>query len=344
MAISLNSKLNRTTKGAVSLYNKGAHPLKRSSHMKYKQLDYKMKAQIDILLASGHSMRAIGEIMNISHSTVSRYKNNVYSKREVDIYAKYQFFIEYLLSHYDRRTCSIEVCLHKFKRYHPTKPCVSVQQVYNWINEGKINISPTKMCYKRRKRKKRSNGMMNHVYWNIEHHTELPIALRPNSIETRDEIGHLEIDSIIGKRNEYDSIISIVDRCSRMVWLIKAEYNLHHYIKNLIYRFIVDNKIPVKSITTDNGLEFQSLSGAAKKLGVKLYKCDPYCSFQRGSNEHMNGIVRRFIPKGTSMRNYEQQYLDDICFKINSMPRKIFDFKTPFEIDFKKSISGAVEI
>mgnify|MGYP006368863491 FL=1 len=82
----------------------------------------------------------------------------------------------------------------------------------------------------------------------------------------------------------------------------------------------------------------------AKKLNVKLYKCDPYCSFQRGTNEHMNGIVRRYIPKGKSLYNYEQQYLDDICFKINGMPRKMFDYKTPFEVHFSKIQSGAVEI
>ncbi|MDH6603549.1 IS30 family transposase, partial [Bacilli bacterium PM5-9] len=103
-------------------------------------------------------------------------------------------------------------------------------------------------------------------------------------------------------------------------------------------------KILVKSITTDNGLEFKALGIAAKRLGVKLYKCDPYCSFQRGSNERMNAIVRRFIPKGKSLYQVEQQYLEDIMFKINEMPRKIFDFKTPHEVEFNKMISGAVEI
>ena len=77
--------------------------------------------------------------------------------------------------------------------------------------------------------------MMQHFQWNLEHKTVLPIRLSPKYVELRKGIGHLEIDSIAGKRNEYDSIISIVDRCSRKLWLIKAEYKNEYYInrKNL---------------------------------------------------------------------------------------------------------------
>ena len=175
------------------------------------------------------------------------------------------------------------------------------------------------MCYKRRKKKRRANGMMNHLIWNITNKTVLPISLRPKEANERQELGHLEIDSIIGKRNEYSTM-----------WLI------HDYL--------ITNKIQVKSITVDNGKEFSSMGIIAKRLGVKLYKCDPYCSFQRGSNEHINGIVRRYIPKGKSLHNYAQQYLDNIAFKINSMPRKLFDFKTAYQVEFIKTQSGAVEI
>lgn len=186
--------------------------------------------------------------------------------------------------------------------------------------------------------------MMNHVQWNIDNKTVLPIALRPKYVEKREELGHLEIDSIIGKRNEYASIISIVDRCSRVTWLIKAEAKNEYYIMNLIHRYIQENDIQVRSTTLDNGLEFKVMGIAAKRLGVKLYKCDPYCSFQSGTNERTNGLVRRYIPKGKSLYNIEQQYLDDISFKINSMPRQTFDFKTPFDIEYSKLNNGAVEI
>lgn len=301
--------------------------------MNYKQLNEEKKAQIDILLAQGLSMRKTAEILGISHSTISRYKNNIYKKRKIDINKKYDIFLKYLYEHYDYRFCSIEICVIKFKKSYLLANCPSVKQVYNWVNEGKIKLTKKDLCYKKRKGKKTS--MMNHTKWNFDHKTVLPISLRPKYINKRDELGHLEIDSIIGKRNEYDSIISIVDRCSRRVWLIKAEYKQEYYTANLIYNYIIKNEIEVKSITVDNGLEFQALGITAKKLGVKLYKCDPYCSFQRGTNERTNALVRRWIPKGYSMKYISQIQLDGICFEINLMPRKIFDYKCAYDIEFK---------
>ena len=124
---------------------------------------------------------------------------------------------------------SIEVCMYNFCRYHTTHPKVSVQQIYNWINTGRINIDPKNMCYKRRKRKLKTNGMMSHLKSQLNIKTVFPISLRPHKIEARDEIGHLEIDSIIGKRDEPQTIISIVDRCSRQLHLIKSEYTFEYY-------------------------------------------------------------------------------------------------------------------
>ena len=299
--------------------------------MNYTQLTSEKKAQIDILLSQGLSMRQVGKILNISHSTISRYKAGIYKKRKININKKHEIFINYLYDHYNYKTHSIEVCIHMFKKRYKGIKCPTVQQVYNWINDNKIEIKKKDLCYKKHRSNK--SNMMSHTKWNFDNKTVLPISLRPKYINKRDELGHLEIDSILGKRNEYSSIISIVDRCSRRVWLIKAQYKNEYYINKLIYEYIIKNDIKVKSITVDNGLEFNALGICAKKLGVKLYKCDPYCSFQRGTNERTNALVRRWIPKGSSMKYVPQIYLDDICFEINSMPRKIFDFKCAYEIE-----------
>lgn len=300
--------------------------------MNYTQLTEKKKVEIDILLKQGYSMRQVSVMLGISHSTISRYKAGIYRKRKISILERYPEFIDYLSSHYDRRNTSIEICIHMFKKRYIDAKCPTMKQVYNWINDGKINLKRNMLCYKKYK-KKNVGGMMQHTKWNIDHKTVLPISLRPKYINKRNEKGHLEIDSIVGKKNEYSSIISIVDRCTRIVWLIKAEYKNEYYINKLIYEYIIKNDIIVRSITVDNGVEFDALGICAKKLGVKLYKCDPYCSFQRGTNERTNALVRRWIPKGTSMRYIPQIYLDDICFQINSMPRKIFDYKCAFDIE-----------
>ena len=118
--------------------------------------------------------------------------------------------------------------------------------------------------------------MMNHVKWNIDHKRVLPIRLRPKYIEKWDELGHLEINSIIGKKNEYASIISIVDRCTRVMWLIKAEERNEYYIDKRIRKYIEENEIEVKSITVDNGKKINALGITAKRMNVKLYKCNPY--------------------------------------------------------------------
>jgi IS30 family transposase len=301
--------------------------------MNYKQLTNEKKAQIDILLDQGLSMRKVAEVLGISHSTISRYRSGIYKKREIDITKKYDIFLHYLYSHYNPKTCSIEICVFKFKRNYLNARCPTVQQVYNWINEEKIKLTKDKLCYK--KHKSNRSSMISHTKWNFDNKTVLPISLRPKYINKRDELGHLEIDSILGLKKEYSSIISIVDRCSRRVWLIKAEYKNEYYINKLIYDFLLKNEVLVRSITVDNGLEFDALGITAKKLGVKLYKCDPYCSFQRGTNERTNALVRRFIPKGSSMKYVSQVYLDEICFEINSMPRKLFDYKCSYDIELK---------
>ena len=305
--------------------------------MNYKQLTEKKKVEIDILLEQGLSMRKVAKILGINHSTISRYKAGKYRKRKMDITKKYEVFIKYLYDHYDRRYNGVEVCVHKFKSQYQFAKSVSYQQVYKWIIQGKINITRQQLCYKKRRRKNKQSGMMEHLKWNIENKTVLPISLRPKKIELREEVGDLEIDSIIGKKTENKAIISIVDRCTRRIWLIKSEYTYDYYTSNLIYKYIIENDIKVKSITTDNGLEFKTMGIAAKRLGVKLYKCDPYCSFQRGTNEHANGIVRRWIPKGESLKMIPQIYLNDISFNINAMPRKSFNFKNPFNIEMLKT-------
>ena len=105
------------------------------------------------------------------------------------------------------------------------------QQAFNWINEEKIKLTKKHLRYKKRKVKKTS--MMNHTRWDSNNKTVLPISLGPKYINKRYELDHLETYSILGKGNEYNSIISIVDRWSKRVWLIKAKYKaLDKALKN----------------------------------------------------------------------------------------------------------------
>ena len=95
--------------------------------MHYTQLTEKKKAQIDILLEHGLSMRKVAEIIGVHHSTISRYKAGIYKKRKIDINKKYEIFIKYLFDHYDKRHHSIEVCIYNFKKRYKGAKCPSVQ-------------------------------------------------------------------------------------------------------------------------------------------------------------------------------------------------------------------------
>ena len=151
--------------------------------MIYTRLTEKKKVEIDILLKQEMSMKKVASVLGISHSTIFRYKAGIYIKRTIDINTKYNIFLEYLYSNYDRRNNSIEVCIFMFKKRYRGALCPNVKQVYNWINKNN-------MCYKRRKNKITSR-MTTHNKWNLDNKTVLPISLRLKYINKRDEPGHL---------------------------------------------------------------------------------------------------------------------------------------------------------
>ena len=87
-----------------------------------------------------------------------------------------------------------------------------------------------------------------------------------------------------------------------------------------------------KTITADNGTEFHQYKKIEAEANVKFYFANPYHSWERGSNENMNGLIRQYLPKGKSMALLTQQDCDDIAKKLNTRPRKRYGFKTPEEL------------
>ncbi len=93
-----------------------------------------------------------------------------------------------------------------------------------------------------------------------------------------------------------------------------------------------ENNLVIKTITCDNGIEFEEIAILAYWLKVIIYKAEPYASFQRGSNEHANGLIRRFYPKGFDFNLISDDDLQNTISKINSMPREIFNWKSALEV------------
>ena len=82
----------------------------------------------------------------------------------------------------------------------------------------------------------------------------------------------------------------------------------------------------------------------AKELNADIYFAQPYSSWQRGTNENTNGLIRRYLPKGTCFKNITQKYLDIIVEQINNRPRKCLGYKTPYEIFLKQRIEHCVAL
>ena len=104
------------------------------------------------------------------------------------------------------------------------------------------------------------------------------------------------------------------------------------------FGYVLGIKGKIKTITTDNGVEFAGHEIISKSLGVPVYFADPYSSWQKGAIENANGLVRQYIPKSAAFSNFSQQKITKFTAKINERPRKKLHFSTPKEC-FYKNIS-----
>ncbi|WPL36826.1 IS30 family transposase [Malacoplasma iowae] len=123
-----------------------------------------------------------------------------------------------------------------------------------------------------------------------------------------------------------------MERKTRLVIIRKIKGKNARSMMAKMYTIIRDEKLPIKSITVDNGLEFQMMGITAKQFNFKVYYCQPYSSFQRGSNENINGIVRRWYKKGTDYSLVSEDKIKTLEWKVNNIPRKMFGYKTAYQM------------
>lgn len=189
---------------------------------------------------------------------------------------------------------------------------------------------------KQKKRKKQSGRSC--------HTSRIPnrvsIHDRPEVIETRQEFGHWEGDSVVGLGRK-EGIHTEVERKTRFLLAQKvdrigAQETVHAQI-DLFGMLPLEAK---KSVTLDNGKEFVKHEELTNSTGTVVFFADPYSSWQRGTNENMNGRLRRYVPKKTSFHNLEQTELDDITEELNNHPRKCLQYKKSVEA-FTKELATA---
>ncbi len=157
------------------------------------------------------------------------------------------------------------------------------------------------------------------------------IDTRPLSVEKRRIKGHWEIDTVMGGRDTH-CIVTLVERKTGYALIGKLRNRTKEETNRRIIDLIRKSGVRFSTITADNGTEFHDYPVVEKHTGAKFYFAYPYHSWQRGSNENLNGLIRQYLPKRQSMAHITQHDCNAIMKKLNTRPRKRHGFKTPEEM------------
>lgn len=159
------------------------------------------------------------------------------------------------------------------------------------------------------------------------------ITKRPEEINTRTRFGHWEGDTIEFKGTKSEVVTTLVERKTRMVFLIKN--NSKHskgVMEKITMKFEGLPKKMLKTITFDQGSEFANHQYLEEHMKCEVYYCEAHSPWQKGGNENMNGRLRKYLPKNAKINLITQEELDLIAAKMNRCPRKCIGYKTPNEL------------
>jgi IS30 family transposase len=155
------------------------------------------------------------------------------------------------------------------------------------------------------------------------------ISERPPEAEARREVGHWEADTVMGSGSK-DCIATLVERKTGLVLIGKLSDRTARALSRRLTR-LIRGAGRVETVTADNGTEFHDYERIERLTGAAFYFARPYHSWERGSNENANGLIRQYLPKGVSMAGLSQQQCNAIARKLNTRPRKRLGFRTPLE-------------
>lgn len=161
------------------------------------------------------------------------------------------------------------------------------------------------------------------------------IENRPIEVEAKQRFGDLEIDLVIGKDHK-GALLTINDRATGMLQMKKIESKDAEIVKNATIELLQNWKPFLQTITSDNGKEFAKHQTIAEVLGVDYYFANPYCSWERGANENLNGLVRQYFKKGSDFSLITDEQVKNVVEKLNNRPRKRHQFNSPNEVYLQK--------
>ena len=317
---------------------------------KYRHLKQKDREQIDVLSREGYTQEEIAERVKCHTSTISRelqrnisggYKKYVASIAQTKAVSRRSYCVK--KSKFDNSVLVSYVKTKLKERWSPEQiagrlkldyPEISVshEAIYQHIysskeSERKEMIALLTRSHKTRKRKYPVKSVKKTKILN-----RVSIDDRPSVVNERKQPGHWETDTMVCKSNTV-AIDSTIERVSRLTFLSKLlRKNAYNKAQSVISKLSKINPELRRSITYDNGTENAGHTMINNSIGTVSYFAHPYHSWERGSNENANGLVRRFIPKKTDLHAVTEQQLSIIENQLNNRPRKCLNYNTPLEV------------
>ena len=155
------------------------------------------------------------------------------------------------------------------------------------------------------------------------------ISERPSAVEHRNQFGHWEIDTVLGAGRP--CVVTLVERTTGYVLIGKLRARSVAELNRAAIHLIASAPLPVHTITADNGTEFHGYTDIEAATGTRFYFANPHHSWERGTSENTNGLIRQYLPKKKSMARVSQADCDRIATQLNTRPRKRLGFRSPQE-------------
>ena len=324
---------------------------------KNKHLSFKERVKIELLADEGKTAYAIAKLLNRPINTITNELrrgtvDQIKQGKFVKIYyadagqAKYEANRRNTGGRYELLQCSefvshvekmmieegwsVDSAVGRATATGKFDKMLCTKTIYNYIDLGLMKVKNTDLPLKLKRHTKRIRVRTN------KRKLGDSIENRPSHVESREEFGHWEIDTVIGSKSKEDeSLLTMVERKTRNALIRKIPSKTAEAVRKefdqIKDEFGSRFQQVFRSLTADNGSEFAALS-ALKEENVGVYFTHPYSAFERGTNENHNGLIRRFIPKGKKISDYSQEAIARVEEWMNGLPRKILGYKTPEEL------------
>lgn len=313
----------------------------------YQHLTVGERYQIFILLKAGFSHQAIALQLNRHRSTIHReltrnlvldYRVTGYSPSRAHNLANYRRRIKPHFKISAETWAAVILALQQ--RWSPEQICyrrnlaglsaISPESIYQRIWQDKRQGGTLWQCLRHRLRRGK-RGRLNKSRGLII--GRVGIEYRPAIVETRSRVGDWEADTVFGRQSQAP-LLTLVDRRSRycVIAALKSKHAVH--VGERMVGALAKLHTPVHTITSDNGKEFAQHVKVSLALNAGFYFARPYASWERGTNENTNGLLRQFFPKQHDFSSITEEDITNAMNLLNNRPRKCLGWLTPNEVFF----------